>query len=411
MASQDASMPSPSSHRLPTVSASQALHSLHARGARTVSTGIAHLDKLLAPPSLPGHDVAGGYMRGKVTEIFGPSGAGKTSFGIQAAANAIRQGQHVVWIDGACAPLVTRRLLQVFAASQDAPLTDSNTDAPSPQREAARDEVCSHLHHVAAPTLAHLLALFMHSPASFPPQSTSLVIIDSLSTLVDNAYPRNVEGKNKNEQTRWAAGRRFTVINDIVSTLSRFAALHNVALLLTCQTITRIRGASRALLVPAISGVEWENGVSTRLVLFRDWVRQGKSKDTAGADRLRKARFAGLVKVNGTTLADEGGVGSVVPYAIGDSGLRDISIAADDITAHIVLPVQARRPLKRPFAELEEEDAGDEPNSDELYGWVEEDDEVAAEGLLIDEAAAPHPGDAAESRSERSTKMTRPSTI
>jgi hypothetical protein len=60
---------------------------------------------------------------------------------------------------------------------------------------------------------------------------------------------------------------------------------------------------------------------------------------------------------------------------------------------------------------VEEEDAGDEPNSDELYGWVEEDDEVAAEGLLIDEAAAPNPGGTAESRSERSTKMTRPSTI
>ena len=32
-----------------------------------------------------------------------------------------------------------------------------------------------------------------------------------------------------------------------------------------------------------------------------------------------------------------------------------------------------------------DEEAGEEPNSDELYGWVE-DDEVATEGLLIDEA-------------------------
>jgi hypothetical protein len=98
MASQDAPLTSPSSRmsvvncafltktntsadRLPTVSASQALHSLHARGARTVPTGITQLDKLLAPSSLPGHDVTGGYMRGKVTELFGPSGVGKTSFG------------------------------------------------------------------------------------------------------------------------------------------------------------------------------------------------------------------------------------------------------------------------------------------------------------------------------------------
>jgi len=86
------------------------------------------------------------------------------------------------------------------------------------------------------------------------------------------------------------------------------------------------------------------------------------------------------------------------------SGLCDISIAADDIAAHILLSAQAR-PLKRPFAEVDE-DAGDEPNSDELYGWIE-DDEVAAEGLLIPDAV-----DTAVSRSEgHNSKMTRPSTF
>lgn len=223
---------------------------------------------------------------------------------------------NVVPADGARAPLIPQRLLHVFSALQDAPSTDNTTHDASPQGGAARNEVGTHFHHIATPTLAHVLAVFMHPHASFPPKDTSLVIIDSLSTLIDNSYPRNVQGKNKNDQTRWAAGRRFTVINELISTFSKFAALHDIALLVTCQTITRIRGASRALLVPAISGVEWENGISTRLVLFRDWVRQGKAKDTADADRLRKARFAGLVKVNGVALADEGGVGSVVPYAI-----------------------------------------------------------------------------------------------
>lgn len=92
--------------------------------------------------------------------------------------------------------------------------------------------------------------------------------------------------------------------------------MHDIALLLACQTITRIRGGSRALLVPAISGAEWESGVSTRLVLFRDWIPgQGKWSD-ADADKLRKARFVGVVKANGVTMADEGGVGDVVPFAI-----------------------------------------------------------------------------------------------
>jgi hypothetical protein len=172
---------------------------------------------------------------------------------------------------------------------------------------------------MAPSSLAHLLALFVHAPAAFPPHNTSLVVIDSLATLIDNAYPRNTDdrvAKNKTDQGRWAAGRRFAIINELISTFTRFAALHDTALLVTSQTITRIRGASRALLVPAMSGAEWENGVSTRLVLFRDWVRFGKANDTADADRLRRARFVGLVKANGVALTEEGGVGNVVPFTV-----------------------------------------------------------------------------------------------
>lgn len=54
------------------------------------------------------------------------------------------------------------------------------------------------------------------------------------------------------------------------------------------------------------------------------------------------------------------------------------------------------RPPKRPFAEMDE-DAGEEPNSDELYGWIE-DDEVAAEGMLINN---PHIIDDAETLGTR----------
>jgi hypothetical protein len=208
--------------------------------------------------------------------------------------------------DAACAPLVKHRLDSVLCALDNA-------------SEASPDEVRNNLHYLATPTLAHLLALFVRPPASFPHHNTSLVVIDSLSTLIDNAYPRHADdrtAKSKTDQARWAAGRKFAVINELISTFTRFAALHDIALLLTCQTITRIRGASRALLVPAISGVEWENGVSTRLVLFRDWVQQGNVGDAADHLRLHKARFVGLVKVNGVGLTDEGGVGNVVPFAI-----------------------------------------------------------------------------------------------
>jgi hypothetical protein len=63
-------------------------------------------------------------------------------------------------------------------------------------------------------------------------------------------------------------------------------------------------------------------------------------------------------------------------------------MAAVDIAAP-VLSSEARPP-KRRFAEIDE--GGEEPDSDELYDWME-DDEVAAEGLLISEAPTMPDGD------------------
>ncbi|KAF2705634.1 P-loop containing nucleoside triphosphate hydrolase protein, partial [Pleomassaria siparia CBS 279.74] len=370
--------------RLPTVSASQALQKLHARGSRTVSTGVAQLNTILSPPCPPGHTVSGGLMRGKVTEIFGPSGAGKTAFGIQAAVSALREGQHVVWADAACAPLVPQRFNDVLFAIGDPLPRDPATDVPPPP-DLSPDELRSHFHHYTSPTLAHLLALFVRPPSAFPPPNTSLIVIDSLSTLFDNAYPRNSDDRtlrNKSDQARWAAGRKFAVMNELISTLARVAAMYNIALVLTSQPITRIRGSSRAVLVPAISGAEWENGISTRLVLFRDWVPGQWKRNDADANNLRKVRFIGVVKVDGVTLAEEGGVGNVVPFAIESTGLGGMDMAAVDVAVPALR--QPVRPLKRPFAEIDGDDDGDEdenPDSDELYGWIE-DDEVAAEGLV-----------------------------
>ncbi|OCL05812.1 hypothetical protein AOQ84DRAFT_90005 [Glonium stellatum] len=230
--------------------------------------------------------------------------------------------------------------------------------------------------------------MFIHCRPPFPPPRTSLVVIDSLSTLFDNAYPRNPDDRglrNKNDAARWAAGRKFAVMNDLLSKLGRMAALHDIAVLITCQTITRVRTGSRALLLPAMTGIEWENGFSTRLVLFRDWLpAQGKGAN-GDIDRLRHARFVGVVRANGVTLANEGGVGTVIPFTIETSGLCDLHVTTVDIAPQPQPLKSPPRPPKRSYAEIaDSEDEG--ADSDELYGWAE-DDEVEAEGLLINHAA------------------------
>ncbi|OTB03751.1 hypothetical protein M426DRAFT_172322 [Hypoxylon sp. CI-4A] len=96
-------------HRLPTVSAAQALDDLGADPRRFVSTSLDAFDQALndvvgessgSTPSRPG-----GLQKGQVIEIWGPPGSGKTGFGIQLAANTLRQGESVVWMDSIRYPL------------------------------------------------------------------------------------------------------------------------------------------------------------------------------------------------------------------------------------------------------------------------------------------------------------------
>lgn len=61
--------------RLPTVSASEALQGLRSSYPASIATGLPDLDKYLAG----GACIHGGFERGKVTELWGPIGAGKTA--------------------------------------------------------------------------------------------------------------------------------------------------------------------------------------------------------------------------------------------------------------------------------------------------------------------------------------------
>ena len=98
------------------------------------------------------------------------------------------------------------------------------------------------------------------------------------------------------------------------------------------------------------------------------------------------------------------------PANTNQHGLCDIDITADDTATTMVLPIQARPP-KRTFDEVDENTV-EEPNSDEVYGWIE-DDGVAAEGLLINDAPTIDDVDAPQETTAegRSTKMMRTSTV
>lgn len=107
---------------MPTVSAAQALQEIQSPASKAISTGLPELDafsqngkKALAAGGESSGGSSGGIARGCITEIYGPSGVGKTTFGfihlpslltslvlmlrrLQLAINALKAGQKVVWI-------------------------------------------------------------------------------------------------------------------------------------------------------------------------------------------------------------------------------------------------------------------------------------------------------------------------
>jgi RecA/RadA recombinase len=69
---------------MPTVSAAKALQDLKTSYTRCISTGLVQLDAVLQnrePILSEGEPVNGGVTRGKVTEVYGPPGVGKTALG------------------------------------------------------------------------------------------------------------------------------------------------------------------------------------------------------------------------------------------------------------------------------------------------------------------------------------------
>lgn len=93
-----------STHRLPTVSAAQALEEISTDPRRFISTGIRALDKALV--SVQNDDVdasssgLGGFQRGQVAEIWGPPGSGKIFFihRMQLTANVLKTGNKAIWV-------------------------------------------------------------------------------------------------------------------------------------------------------------------------------------------------------------------------------------------------------------------------------------------------------------------------
>ncbi|KXH37574.1 hypothetical protein CSAL01_07485, partial [Colletotrichum salicis] len=299
--------------RLPTVSAADALEELDGGVARHISTGIGRLDEALTSSSSL-QELAptrgGGLQRGQVTEIWGPPGSGKTAVGIQLVANALCEGHGAVWVG---------RFIEDYHARED----DDETNA----------------------------------------KLSRLRVYNSLSALVNHAFPKAPDGRKDPPRGKGPglslSAKRLQALQYITSALQKLAATRDCAVVVLSQCATKMQLERSATLIPSINAGVWEQGMSTRVVLFRDWVWK--------EERPWSVCFAGVQKLDGKAGPDM--MQNAAAFRVEATGV--VGVQYDTSQPSVFLPTAPRAKRKLAEAGLEVPDSEED---DEEYGWAREDE-------------------------------------
>lgn len=244
--------------------------------------------------------------------------------------------------------------------------------------EAESYEPHERLQQYSVRTLSHLLALILHSPSTFLQQGTTLLVIDDLQTLIDRDYPRMPFGNaSRSDQQKWQATRRYAVLGSLVTALGKLAVMHDMAVIVTtgCASRPRHDTGLGAALAPGAGGSEWESGVWSRTVLFRDF----------------NGRFAGVQKCNGrnlTPLDPVGDIRNVTGFEISAGGwLKEqvIDLTSSAPQANTRQPSKAASSPANAVRKRNYEEIADSDEDADEYGWAEKDEDVIAGGRLVDE--------------------------
>lgn len=359
---------------MPTVSAAQALQDLKASTTRCISTGLPLLDAFLQKrewSSLDMDPVYGGVSRGKVTEVYGPPGVGKTALGMQLAASALNAGESVIWVD-ASHPVPGLRLSQVLKSFKPIVPRSSSAEVRS------LSDLLDSLLHFSTPTLAQLIALLTRPTQTFPPQNNSLIIIDSFSTLISSAFPRTLD-VNATPRKPGAANpsaRKFPILQYLITNLQKLAATRNIAIVVFSQCVTKMRPGAGAVLVPAINTTTWEQGLGCRVALFRDWGWEDEEGNLIDGIRL-----AQVIKAEGISVPE--GRPMLAGFSITENGLISLtlptspSLALPQLPASLITSKETTPavPQKRKLSAMDLEIPDSDAEDDEDYGWAEEDEE------------------------------------
>ena len=183
-------------------------------------------------------------------------------------------------------------------------------------------DLLENLTHFSIPTLSHLLTLLSNPTQNHTTAKTTLIIIESLSTLITNAFPRSVdtraaprkpggEHRPNHHPPRTTlviepisaanpSTRKFPILQYLINALQKLAATRTIAVVITAQCITKMRPGAGAVLVPAINTNAWEQGLGSRVALSRDW-----GWDDKEGNPIHGVRLAQVIKAEGLVVPED----------------------------------------------------------------------------------------------------------
>ena len=268
-----------------------------------------------------------------MTEVYGPPGVGRTTFGVQLAVNAISlhdDHDRVVWIDTGT-PLERSRFDHVYNGYRGGS-QDNNQSSPSHQ-DAKKLSCFDKLTHLDVSSLPHLLMMFINPPAEFPPPKTALIVIDDLARFLLTNLPKtsarlrradttnaNISMALRDKLARKALRRKFNIISELALGLSRTASRHGIAVVVLNHAATSVKVGERAMLVSALSTIHgWTSVIHTRLMLYRDFLPRDMS-GTVSDDVASRLRFVRIEKNGGNVVSSS----PRVMFHIAEDGIHEI---------------------------------------------------------------------------------------
>ncbi|KAK6356641.1 hypothetical protein TWF718_000981 [Orbilia javanica] len=259
-------------HRLPTQSAAAALATQLDQGCGSFATGSEALDDSWG---------GAGLERGKLVEICGPPGSGKTAIALQLVADAVSKGEQVCWID-TLSQCPTSRLEDI--------LTERNLVSKA-----------SLILRYQITSLAHFFAIIAYLTNSS--LEISLVVIDDISLLFTKEFPPSDTPQlqalpNKGQEKH--ADKRGRLVAETANRLQRFSASRMAAIVVLNQLATKaVRGGGPLELAPSVHSAtyNWAHAFHHRILLLRKHV----PKTDPRADK-RHLRFIFVLKSLGVDI-------------------------------------------------------------------------------------------------------------